>query len=162
MDSLVCVYWEGMKNYCSWSDDSPCMIMPLECPSTNQLTNLLPQLYKLGKGSLFSRNRGVVSGTKWNRGMWDSIESTRVKLQNLRFEHQPFVIHSGKGLMPKAGRLHNHSSYTRTLTLSATTKFRKITPGLYFLRALLEGLTFEVAYIWWEACVTKPIGLAYS
>ena len=47
-------------------------------------------------------------------------------------------------------------------------KIPKISPGPYifqrpFLRGLfLEGLIRRGAYIRWEFCVTKPIGLAFS
>ena len=47
-------------------------------------------------------------------------------------------------------------------------KLPKISPRAYifqrpFLRGLfLEGLILGGAYIWWEFCVTKPIGLPSS
>ena len=34
--------------------------------------------------------------------------------------------------------------------------------GLYFSKALFERLIFGGAYVRWESCVTKLIGLAYS
>ena len=55
-----------------------------------------------------------------------------------------------------------------TFWLTDYCKIPKISPGAYifqrpFLRGLfLEGLVFGRAYILWEICATKPIGLAYS
>ena len=44
-----------------------------------------------------------------------------------------------------------------------TIKFRKKKPqGLYFSKAPFEGLVFGGAYVWWEICVSKSIGLACS
>ena len=34
--------------------------------------------------------------------------------------------------------------------------------GLYFSKALLEGLIFRGIYIRWEICVTKPSELPYG
>ena len=47
--------------------------------------------------------------------------------------------------------------------MMAYCKIPKISPRAYiFQRALFEGLIFGGAYIRWEICVTKWIGLAYS
>ena len=46
-------------------------------------------------------------------------------------------------------------------TTMYTVKFRKFKPwGLYFSKALLEGLIFRGAYLRKEICVSKSIGLA--
>ena len=39
-------------------------------------------------------------------------------------------------------------------------KIPKVTPGLYFSKALFEGLIFGGAYVRREICVSKSIGLA--
>ena len=41
-----------------------------------------------------------------------------------------------------------------------TVKFRNKPQGLYFLKALFEGLLFGGAYLWREICVSKSIGQA--
>lgn len=93
--------------------------------STNQWTNFLPQFISFRKVHFLKE---TVVSHRWRSERGECGIQERDKLQNFRFEHQPFVFHSGKGLMPKAIRLHNHSSYTRNLTLSTTKKFRNNKP----------------------------------
>ena len=101
LGTLVCVCWQGMKNYCSWSDYRPCMIPPLECLFHQSVDKFPTTVYKLEKGSLFKE---TVVSHRWRSergecGIQSSRPETNYKIFVSNISPSSFTL--AKGWCPK-------------------------------------------------------------